>query len=417
MSAPCSSSRVPGRPQRHQFPIQFDGDAPAHADDHGFAVHGFQPVLEVLHQIAGDEFEAVVGADHGFELRPFALELLLALDFLALGRLFELGIDFRPLGLVQLQPGQAALVVDGHRGPIRDRPLDVVDADVVAEHRPGVLIAEFQRRAGKADKRGVGQGVAQMPREAVDEVVLAAVRLVGDDHNVAALREHRMPVTPFLGEKLLNRREHHAARGDGELSAQVGAIRGLHRRLTQQVAAAGEGAEQLIVEVVAVGEHDDGGVLQHRIEDDPAGIERHRQALARTLRVPDHAHPPVALFASRLAFGIEGAVAVAHPVAAGRAPRFLHRHVDRVELMVTRHLLDELAAAQVLEDDEMPQQIEEATLIEHTLDQHPQLGQKSRRQRFPADGPPGLEPFAPGAQRADTSLGAVRHDQRGVIVE
>ena len=173
----------------------------------------------------------------------------------------------------------------------------------------------------------------------------------------------------------------------------------------------------MIVEVVAVGEHDDSGVLQHRVEDDLAGIERHRQALARALRVPDHAHAPVALLASRLAFGVEDAVAVAHPVPSGRPPRLLHRHVDCVELVVTRYFLDEPAAAQVLEHDEVPQQIEAAALLEHALDQHLQFGQKSRRQRFPADGPPGLEPFAPGAQRADPRLRAVRHDQRGVVVE
>ena len=48
-----------------------------------------------------------------------------------------------------------------------------------------------------------------------------------------------------------------------ELRAQVGAVVGLHGRLAQQVVAAGEGAEELVVEVVAVGEDDDGRVL-HR---------------------------------------------------------------------------------------------------------------------------------------------------------
>ena len=66
-----------------------------------------------------------------------------------------------------------------------------------------------------------------------------------------------MPVALLLGEELLDGGEDHAARGDRSSFAQVGAALGLHRRLAQQVVAAGEGAEELVVEVVAVGEHDD----------------------------------------------------------------------------------------------------------------------------------------------------------------
>jgi hypothetical protein len=78
-----------------------------------------------------------------------------------------------------------------------------------------------------------------VPREAVDEVVLAAVHLVGDDNDVAPLRERQMPVALLtlamhgsrpcgaafdrpnrlsrlfvLGEELLDRGEDHAAGGD-----------------------------------------------------------------------------------------------------------------------------------------------------------------------------------------------------------
>ena len=46
---------------------------------------------------------------------------------------------------VECQLGQPALVVDRHRGPVLHRPLDVVDADVVAEHGPRVLVGQFDR--------------------------------------------------------------------------------------------------------------------------------------------------------------------------------------------------------------------------------------------------------------------------------
>ena len=90
-----------------------------------------------------------------------------------------------PLALKQRQLSEAAFVVDRHRRPVLDGTLDVVDADVVAEDGAGVGVLEFDRRAGEADKGGVGQRVAHVAGETVDEVVLAAVGLVGDNHDVA----------------------------------------------------------------------------------------------------------------------------------------------------------------------------------------------------------------------------------------
>ena len=63
------------------------------------------------------------------------------------------------------------------------------------------------------------------------------------------------------------------------------------------------------------------------------------------------------------------------------AQRLLHRHVDGVELVIAGHLLDERAAAVVLEDDEVADQVEEPALLEHALDHHLQLGQVRVGQR------------------------------------
>src|SRR3989304_4524675 len=65
-------------------------------------------------------------------------------------------------------------------------------------------------------------------------------------------------------------------------------------------AAAGEGAEQLVVEVVAVREQDDGWVGHRRVQDHAARVERHGQALARALRMPHHTHAAVAGVAAAL---------------------------------------------------------------------------------------------------------------------
>ena len=64
--------------------------------------------------------------------------------------------------------------------------------------------------------------------------------------------------------------------------------------------ATGEGAEELIVEVVAVGEHYDGWVCHRRMQDHAACVEGHRQTLARSLRMPHHTDSPIPGFATRL---------------------------------------------------------------------------------------------------------------------
>ena len=209
-SAPCASpSCCQVRTQRRQLTVKIDGDAAAHHHDHRLPVHHRQPVLEVFHQVTGDELDAVVGADHRLELRPLALQLFLALDFLPLGRLLELRIDLRPLGFLHLEPRQPALVVDGHRRAIEHGALDVVDADVVAEHSARIGVGLLDRSPGEADERSVGQRVAHVPREAIDEVVLAAVRLVGDDDDVAPLAEQWVRLTR-LSQELLDRGENDA---------------------------------------------------------------------------------------------------------------------------------------------------------------------------------------------------------------
>ena len=50
--------------------------------------------------------------------------------------------------------------------------------------------------------------------------------------------------------------------------------------LAQQRVAAAEGAEELVVHVIPAGDDDQARVLHRRLEHDPPGVERHREALA-----------------------------------------------------------------------------------------------------------------------------------------
>jgi hypothetical protein len=85
-----------------------------------------------------------------------------------------------------------------------------------------------------------------------------------------------------------------------------------------------------------------------------------------------------------------------------------------VELVVTCHLLREPAATFVLEDDEVAHEVEEATGSEDALAHYLQLWQMRIGQALARDGAPGLEPLAPGSERADTRLHPVGDDQQRV---
>jgi hypothetical protein len=209
-----------------------------------------------------------------------------------------------------------------------------------------------------------------VPRETVYEIILAAVRFVGDHDDVAALREDRMPIAFIFREELLNRGEHHAPGGNGELCAQIGPVGSLHRRLAKQITASRECTEELIIEIVAVGEYDYGRVFHCRVQDHAPRVECHGQALARALCVPDHADASVTGVAAGLAACLVAARRFCGFERPSRPKRFLNRHVDRVELVITCHFLGQLPAAHVFEDDEVPQQIKEATLLEDTFQDH-----------------------------------------------
>ena len=85
-----------------------------------------------------------------------------------------------------------------------------------------------------------------------------------------------------------------------------------------------------------------------------------------------------------------------------------------MELVVPGHLLDQLAAAVVVEDDEVPDQGQEAVRLADTLQHDLQLGHAGVGQGFAGDGAPGLEPLSARAQSADAGIQAVGDHQNPV---
>ena len=184
-----------------------ESNAAAHADDHRLAFHRLafhrlRALLEMRHQIGGDEREAFRIAHQGLQRGPLGFELLLLGQLLAFGDLLKLRVELRQLTGVQAQLGDAALVIDRHRGLVRHGALDVVDADVIAEDRPRVRVRLLDGRAGEADEARVRQGIAQAAGKAVGN--LAGFSLTLRRHDLA-LRGAPSTPTPLGHQHLPTR--------------------------------------------------------------------------------------------------------------------------------------------------------------------------------------------------------------------
>ncbi len=136
-----------------------------------------------------------------------------------------------------------------------------------------------------------------MSGEAVDEVVVRPVRLVDHHDDVRALRQHRerMPASRSSLDRpnfciVVNTIPPDCR--PVSRSFKSAPRLGLHRRLGQGAPGLGRCEhllEQLVVEVVAVGEHHQRRVVHRRIPHHLARVPQHLEGLARALRVPHHA--------------------------------------------------------------------------------------------------------------------------------
>lgn len=139
-----------------------------------------------------------------------------------------------------------------------------------------------------------------MPGKAVDEIVLASVRFVSDDDDVPPVGKHGVLIAFLFRQEFLNGRENDAAGVDLKFPSEVGPAFRLHGRLAKQLLTAGESTEELVVEIVPIRQNHQGRIRHCRFEDHSSSVKCHREALPRTLRVPDHADAPVARRSTRL---------------------------------------------------------------------------------------------------------------------
>jgi hypothetical protein len=105
----------------------------------------------------------------------------------------------------------------------RDHRLGAVDPALPSLLHPHAVVLDNKRapligftgtpiELQDADTRAVRQRVTHVARVPVDKVVLVAVRLVGNHHDVSTVGEGWVPVALFLGEELVDGRKYYAAR-------------------------------------------------------------------------------------------------------------------------------------------------------------------------------------------------------------
>ena len=151
------------------------------------ALAGEPAADEVRDEIAGDLAEPLRAGQQHVLLAEAPCELPFGV-LVQLCVLEQVGKFVGEVVVDQLELGDAVFVVQRDGRAVGDGVAEVVGVDVVAELLLGQLLPRDQRRSGEPHERGVGQRTTHVQGEGV---VLATVRLVGDDDDVRAIREHR----------------------------------------------------------------------------------------------------------------------------------------------------------------------------------------------------------------------------------
>lgn len=187
----------------------------------------------------------------------------------------------------------------------------------------------------------------ELPPEALEDAYRKLTRIDAPSLVERNRAMHRMLVDGITVE--YRRKDGSIAAGRyAQLGAQVSPVGTPGPGPDEQVSTPGASPEELIIEIVSIGQHDDGGVRHRLMQDDSPRIEGHRETLPRSLCMPHHTDPTVARFTAwlmpRLVLteGFCSAVLCRMP---GCPQRFLDSYIHRMELMIARHLLDELSIA------------------------------------------------------------------------
>ena len=336
-------------------------------------------------KVLGDGPEPGLGGEQVDLLGELRLQLLLLV--VAYVRPFD-GVQdpIRNLRVVEIQNLLAPVfIIEGHRGAVLHRPLEVVDRHIPAEGAGRDVVAGQKRRPRKADAGGRGQHLHHVVGK---DAVLGPVGFIGHENDVVVRVYGRgIRIVEFLDQ------------GEDEagiplqLPDQILAAGGdeLGRLGLPQQTAVFEGVADLLVQLVSVGQHHDGG-RPDELPPDLLGEKRHGIALAGALGVPEHAQLPVV----QLPGGV-GPGGLVHAQVLVVPGQYLHR-----------------PPVAVVEEDEVFQQVQKILLFADA----PQHGLQGHAPRFLLLQPlPFVEELVFAAQGAHLRLHAVGEHEESVVVE
>ena len=201
-------------------------------------------------------------------------------------------ISSSQLFIGEMQLGKTAFVIKRDCRAIGYGLREIVDRDVITEDLAGAFLLPCdQRGSGEADEGRIRQSGAHVGRE---DVVLAAMRLVGDDDDVAAGRKHGINLAARRPE-FLDQREDVSLIASQQFFQMVAAPRLNFLALLGQFVPQAENVPAIWSSSSCAISDDQECPVAWLLAQNLAGEEQHRQALARALRVPENSEPPSVL--------------------------------------------------------------------------------------------------------------------------
>ena len=209
------------RPLRSQFEellVHAHGDVPRVGDDQRLARELVRAVvLIVLHDVAAQGINGLRSPEDAVHRRQIMFATINGRLIDAIRNVLVLLVQFAEHVLIQLERHHTALVEHRAGGAVLDRLRHVVHVHIIAEYLTRGLVLRLDRSAGESNVGGVRQRLPHLQRvthrmravrmELYLQPVLAAMRLIGHDHDVAAFGQRFVGLT-----ELLHRGEHDAVR-------------------------------------------------------------------------------------------------------------------------------------------------------------------------------------------------------------
>ncbi|CCZ48043.1 putative uncharacterized protein [Bacteroides sp. CAG:661] len=331
--------------QFQQLVIDAHGYRARIGHNHGLARQFILPVLFVMfHDVAAQGIDGGRRTQNFFQVRHFLFaffDLLFGSPFFSQQVVFV--VDGLQRSLVQIQIDHTRFVIDRASSPVGHCLGHVVHVDVVAKHFDRIPVFRRDGRSCKANVRGVGQAVMDDSCRShhafghfftllvsghaylLFETILPPMGFVGHHHDILSERQ-------WLGRllELLHGGEDDAVGlASCQQCFQVVAALCLNRHLPQEILTLGKLCVQLVVEVVAVGNHHDGGLRKLVLQQ--MGIKHHRKRFSAALRVPEDANLAVILYCC---FRPLDGLLHSKILMVGRqylgCPRFVFREADKV---------------------------------------------------------------------------------------